>query len=643
MPSRPESLSFGKYRYVVDLGSGGMGDVFLAVAQGPQGFNKLQVIKRLRPELAQDPEFLSMFLNEARIAARLNHPNVVQTNEVSEQNDEYFIAMEYLEGQSLYALVKRAQAQRTRVPLAIHLHVLSEVCVGLQHAHDLVDFDGTPLALVHRDCSPQNVFVTYEGEVKVLDFGIAKAADSATVTRTGVLKGKVPYMAPEQLEGHDVDRRADVFAVGAMLWEAAAGVRLWKGLNDVQVAHRLMEGQIPRPSDFEPNVDPKLQAIVMKALAIDRNQRYQTAAELHTAIDAYVAKLGGVKRREVGKYVASLFTDTRRQLRGRIEEELRKIVPTWKSLLSTQTGEVRSVTNTSGEHAVLDYGGGQSGSNPSHAQALLRGTGSNPSHPSLQSQPGSNPSQPGSLPGSNPSQPSYRSQPSQPSHPSNPSNPLIQSVAPSGVTPAPQSGGPTPLEGVRTLTEAPELLTQQSSTMSLGTVKRGTRRRALVLTFVGVATAAVLGVIVMRGRHAEEPVEEKSITASQPSTSASHAPEVAVPALPIVTVDVTPADAKLFVDGALVAAPYNKVMAVGSKHELRAEAPGYVTRTEDLEVVAGGNRVRLELVKEQHAGGKAVAPITKGKDKDKEPPVPSPSAKPQVGKPALDQGDPWSN
>jgi serine/threonine-protein kinase len=277
MVARPDSPNIGKYRFLVELGSGGMGDVLLAVAQGPKGFNKLQVIKRLRPELAQDPEFLAMFLNEARIAARLNHPNVVQTNEVSEHEDEYFIAMEYLEGQSLYGVMKRAQSLQAKggkpFPMAMHLHVLAEACEGLHYAHELVDYDGTPLQLVHRDCSPQNVFVTYDGEVKVLDFGIAKAADSATMTRTGVLKGKVPYMPPEQLDGTHVDRRADIFAIGAMIWEAATGVRLWKGLNDIQIAHRLHQKDIPTPSSFEPTVDPKLEPICMKAQAERPHER----------------------------------------------------------------------------------------------------------------------------------------------------------------------------------------------------------------------------------------------------------------------------------------------------------------------------------------------------------------------------------
>jgi len=355
MVARPET-PIGKYRFLVELGSGGMGDVFLAVAQGPKGFNKLQVIKRLRPELAQDPEFLSMFLNEARIAARLNHPNVVQTNEVSEHDDEYFIAMEYLEGQSLYGITKRAQAMQSKggtpFSLAMHLHVLAEACEGLHYAHELTDYDGTPLQLVHRDCSPQNFFVTYDGEVKVLDFGIAKAADSATMTRTGVLKGKVPYMPPEQLDGSNVDRRADIFAVGAMIWEAATGVRLWKGLNDIQIAHRLHQKDIPTPSSFEPSVDKKLEALCMKALAIRPEDRFQTAAELQAALDAYVNKLGGVRRRELGKYVSQLFTDTRRQLRSRLEEELRDLVPSWRSLLATGSGEIARTTG-SGEHAAM--------------------------------------------------------------------------------------------------------------------------------------------------------------------------------------------------------------------------------------------------------------------------------------------------
>jgi serine/threonine protein kinase len=361
--ARPDNPIFGKYRWVADLGSGGMGDVFLAVAQGPAGFNKLQVIKRLRPELVQDREFFAMFLNEARIAARLNHPNVVQTNEVGEQEGEPYLAMEFLDGQSLYAIVRKAQNRPTRdgkagrFPLAFHLHVLAEACAGLHYAHELTDFDGTPLALVHRDCSPQNVFVTYEGEVKVLDFGIAKARDSVTVTRTGAIKGKVPFMAPEQIDGRHVDRRADVFAIGTMLWEAATGTRLWRGLGDLQIVHRLQSGGIPRPRDFDPRCDPKLDAIVMKALEIDPEKRFPSCGELQAALDQYVVRLGGVRRRDFGRYVSVLFLETRREMRARIEAELRGVVPAWSqttdALRALQTGEHRAV-DASELSAILD-------------------------------------------------------------------------------------------------------------------------------------------------------------------------------------------------------------------------------------------------------------------------------------------------
>jgi len=211
----------GKYRLIAELGHGGMAEVFLAVAQGPAGFNKLTVIKQIRPQLADDPEFLSMFLDEARLAARLNHPQIVQTNEVGHEANRYFIAMEYLEGQPLNRVVNRVG--RERFPLAMHIGLLADTLAGLHYAHDLTDYDGTPLEVVHRDVTPHNIFITYEGQVKVVDFGIAKAMNSSSETKTGVLKGKVAYMAPEQARGEKVDRRADVFSVGVMLWEAAVG------------------------------------------------------------------------------------------------------------------------------------------------------------------------------------------------------------------------------------------------------------------------------------------------------------------------------------------------------------------------------------------------------------------------------------
>ncbi|HVY47650.1 MAG TPA: serine/threonine-protein kinase, partial [Minicystis sp.] len=248
---------------------------------------------------------------------------VVQTNEVGHELGRYFIAMEYLEGQPLNRVLHRLNRSEG-LPLAMHLRVISEVCAGLHHAHELTDYDGTPLGVVHRDVTPHNVFVTYDGQVKVVDFGIAKALNSSAETRTGVLKGKVAYMAPEQARGERVDRRADIFSVGVLLWEAAAGKRLWKGVPDITILQRLLSGDIPRASSVRP-VAPRLEAIIARALADDRNARYATAAELQAEIDACIDELGArVTPRDVGRMVAQHFENDRAKIKVLIEEQLRR-------------------------------------------------------------------------------------------------------------------------------------------------------------------------------------------------------------------------------------------------------------------------------------------------------------------------------
>src|ERR1700761_3781049 len=252
--------SLGKYRLIAELGHGGMAEVYLAVVRGPAGFNKLGVIKQIRPQLAAGPGVLGMFLDEAKLAARLSHPNVVQTNEVGQEGDTHFLMMEYLDGQPLNRITQRL-GKRGGLPLHMHLQIIVDLLGGLHYAHELTDYDGTPLGVVHRDITPHNVFVTYEGQVKVVDFGIAKAMNSSSETRTGVLKGKVAYMAPEQARGERVDRRADIFSVGVLLWEAVTGRRLWKGVPDITILQRLLNGDIPTPKSVKPDVDDKLEAI----------------------------------------------------------------------------------------------------------------------------------------------------------------------------------------------------------------------------------------------------------------------------------------------------------------------------------------------------------------------------------------------
>src|SRR6266550_9181451 len=214
----------GKYRPIATLGEGGMARVLLTISSGPAGVRKLLVLKEIRPELARDAEFVSMFLDEARLAARLSHPNVIHTYEVGIEESGPFLVMEYLDGQSMQALISKVK--RPNIPLAFHLRILTKVLAGLHYAHELKDYNGADLSVVHRDVSPQNVFVGYDGHVKVVDFGVAKVEGTAERTAAGTFKGKIGYIAPEQLSGSSVDRRADIFSVGIMLWEALAQRRL---------------------------------------------------------------------------------------------------------------------------------------------------------------------------------------------------------------------------------------------------------------------------------------------------------------------------------------------------------------------------------------------------------------------------------
>ncbi len=316
-----------------------MARAFLSALRGPGGFNKLLVVKRLRPELAAEPEFVRMFLAEARLAARVDHPNVVHTSEVGFDAGECFIAMEFVDGQPLEKVFRRVNSATEAgaaegdagpapgLPIHLSLYILIQVLEALHFAHELKDFDGTPLNVVHRDVSPHNVMVTYEGHVKLLDFGIAKAANSTSETRTGVLKGKCAYMSPEQFGDGDVDRRTDVFAAGAVMWQALAGRKLWKGMSDVQIFGHLASGMVPSPRDVRPDVDPALEAICMKALAPLPEKRYATAEEFRMALEDYVKHHREERGspRELGKFVSELFCDDRAKMHAAIEASIARV------------------------------------------------------------------------------------------------------------------------------------------------------------------------------------------------------------------------------------------------------------------------------------------------------------------------------
>ena len=295
-PVARNELLAGRYRLLATLGHGGMADVYLGAAAGPAGFNKLVVIKKLRNG-TDDPGLVEMFLDEARLAARLNHPNIVHTYEVDESPEGYLLVMEYLEGQSLRRLAKALRTKEGRFDPVLAAHMVSDVLEGLHYVHEMRDYDGSPLGIVHRDVSPQNIFVTYDGTIKVLDFGIAKGALNVTDTQSGVLKGKVSYMAPEQVNAGEVDRRADIFSAGVVLWELLTGEKLFKG-DMMETLRSVMSTPIQPPSFVARGITTELDRIVLKSLARSPEHRYETALEMNKALSDFVRRSGNVIRRE---------------------------------------------------------------------------------------------------------------------------------------------------------------------------------------------------------------------------------------------------------------------------------------------------------------------------------------------------------
>lgn len=312
-----------KYRVLQELGQGGAAKVYLAVVRGPQGFSKLVVLKVPKPSQDEHLGANGSFLNEARLAARLNHPNIVETYEVFEYRDVPIIIMQYLEGQSLSAIVAR---ERDRFSVSMYLHVFCDTLAGLHHSHELRGYDGKPLNVVHRDVSPQNIFITYDGQVKVLDFGIAKLVGNPDETATGIIKGKLSYMAPEQVLCAGMDRRTDIFSVGVMLWEAAAGERMHKGVPEAGILQKLVNGDFRPPHEVRP-VDPELERIIMKALAPNMDDRYATATEMQADLEALITTPRSQLQRKLSAMVSEIFQDEREARAATISHALSKAAP----------------------------------------------------------------------------------------------------------------------------------------------------------------------------------------------------------------------------------------------------------------------------------------------------------------------------
>ncbi len=355
----------GAFHRIAIVGQGGMADVWLVTPTREGRTTKLFALKELRSGLYEDPDFLSMFFREAKLAMRLEHPNVVRTFEVNFDTERPYLLMEWLEGQPLHALLGRL-GRKGGLPLPVHVYVLAKTLAALDYVHDFCDEEGAPLRIVHRDVSPHNVFVGYDGHVKLMDFGIAKVAGGSQ-TQIGVVKGKVGYMAPEQLLGRAIDRRADLFAVGVMLWEALVGRRLTAGDDSPAVFSKRVQGLHEKVSQLAPDAPPVLAAIADRAMALAPDDRYGSAGEMLAELEAWLATTS-VSPQDAARVAATAFAEQRQRVR---------------ELIAQQTGALRAGMTPS---AVVRLNGGGPSENSSASAVTGAGTatGTSKSAPGVQ-------------------------------------------------------------------------------------------------------------------------------------------------------------------------------------------------------------------------------------------------------------------
>jgi len=286
------SRQFGKFQLLKKIATGGMAEIHIAKQRGMEGFEKIVVIKMILPHLANNADFVNMFLDEARIAARLTHPNIVQIYDLGRAGGTYFIAMEYVQGENLRSISKVARKHSASIPLEHIVKIASQACEGLHYAHTKTDTSGNPLHIVHRDVSPQNILVSFEGVIKLVDFGIAKAATQYAETKAGILKGKYSYMSPEQCKGKHIDNRSDVFSMGIVLWELATGVRLYKKSSELMILKEITEGKVTPPREINQQIPAELEAIILKALEKHADNRFQDALQMHLALEEFMKNRG---------------------------------------------------------------------------------------------------------------------------------------------------------------------------------------------------------------------------------------------------------------------------------------------------------------------------------------------------------------
>jgi len=301
-------IPFGKYYLLDRISVGGMAEVFKAKAFGVEGFERLIAVKRILPSIAEDEEFITMFIDEAKIAVQLTHANIAQIFDLGKVGDSYFIAMEYVAGQDARAIFDRMRKKSQNVPVPLAAYLTMKICEGLDYAHNKKDAAGRDFNLVHRDVSPQNILVSFDGEIKIIDFGIAKAAGKAGKTQAGILKGKFGYMSPEQVRGLPLDRRSDIFAVGICLWELATGERLFVGESDFSTLEKVRNVEIVPPSSYNKRIPEELEKIILKSLSKEVEDRYQSAMDLHDDLQSWIYTSGNFfARKDLAAFMQEVF------------------------------------------------------------------------------------------------------------------------------------------------------------------------------------------------------------------------------------------------------------------------------------------------------------------------------------------------
>ncbi len=320
-PVKRQPIPFGKYLLLDRINIGGMAEVWRGKTFGAGGFERLVAIKRILPNIAEDEEFISMFIDEAKITVQLNHANIAQIYELANISNSYFIAMEYISGKDMRAVFDRCRKRGEPAPIPLTCYLIAKCCEGLDYAHRNKDRAGRDMNIVHRDVSPQNALISYDGEVKVIDFGIAKAAGKATKTQAGILKGKFGYMSPEQIRGLPLDRRSDVFAIGICLYEMLTGERLFVGDSDFSVLEKVRKVEVLPPSHFNRRIPDSLEKIVMKALAKDVEDRYQYASEVADDLQRFLVTTEAVfGRKDLAAFMKATFAEEVEKEKQRLQE-----------------------------------------------------------------------------------------------------------------------------------------------------------------------------------------------------------------------------------------------------------------------------------------------------------------------------------